>query len=33
MAESLLGVTELAAYLGVKKSTIYDWVHTMLAGF
>ena len=25
--KKLLSVTELAKYLGVKKSTIYSWVH------
>ena len=25
--ERLLGIKELAEYLGVKVATVYDWVH------
>jgi excisionase family DNA binding protein len=31
--ESLIGISELAQYLGVKTSTVYDWVHTRQISF
>ena len=27
-SEKLLNINELSAYLGIKKSTVYAWIHT-----